>query len=221
MNLWLFFFSQMSLSCRANCAAGGTALSALKALENYSHQSKLEHNGGREEDSGEIISPGSSALKEWRLKMLATHQRYDGGQWWIPWSWDWDILQQPVPPSHPQNIHSILPVTLSSDIQLLVSPPLLSIIHQSKRPSHPVISLHSISISSCEWSLPINGVVGGGGGGEAKAIYCSIQCFLIMCQGTYIWILPYASICGCVENEGKKAKVRLWYLKTGASAMTP
>lgn len=54
----------------------------------------------------------------------------------------------------PSNIHFILPVTLNSDIQLLISAPLLSIIRQSKGPSQPsysfpVISLHSISISSC------------------------------------------------------------------------
>lgn len=67
-----------------------------------------------------------------------------------------------------------------------------------------LISVHSISITSCEWSSPISSVVGGGKG-TAKAIcrlkYCGTQCFLFMCEGTYIWIPLYASICECVDNE--------------------
>lgn len=113
----------------------------------------------------------------------------------------------------PSNIHSILPMTLSSDIQLLISPPFLSVIRQSKRPSLPsysfrvtLIFLQSISISSCEWSSPINSAVGGEKG-KAKAICLfncrSTQCFLFMCQGTYIWILLYASIRGRMEKKSQ------------------
>lgn len=107
------------------------------------------------------------------------------------------------------NIHSILPVTLSSDIQLLISPPFLSV-SQSSLPSYSfrvtLIFLQSISISSCEWSSPINSAVGGEKG-KAKAIclfnYRNTQCFLFMCQGTYIWILLYASIRGRVEKKSQ------------------
>lgn len=201
------FYSQINLSCRANCAATGTALSALRALENYSHQSKLEHNGGREENSGEIISRGSFASKEWRWEMLATNQRYNGGQGWIPWSWYWDILQHPTipaPPSHPQTSIPSSPwrSALTFNCSFLL-PSCQSFVSPNAHPCRPIhsrvtlIFLQSISISSCEWSSPINSAVGGEKG-KAKAIRLFNYCVLFMCQGTYIYgfccMPPYVDV---------------------------